>query len=271
MSLITLTTDFGLAGPYVAEVKGVILGINPQVSIVDITHLVEPQNIGEASFLIALAYPYFPDGSIHFVVVDPGVGSSRRAVILKTPRAIFVAPDNGVLSRVIEPCLDALPFGDEVSLSGSTLEAVSITSRSYWHLPLSSTFHGRDIFAPVAAHLALGVPIDAFGERVGSLKVLPVPEVRKSSGLITGRVAYIDTFGNLITDIKADLIVGLPEPEIFIGPHRIKGLVNTYSKGEGLVAIRESHGYLEIALVNGSAREFTGAAVGNEVVIRASC
>ena len=271
MSLITLTTDFGLAGPYVAQVKGVILGINPQASIVDITHLVEPQNIGQASFLIALAYPYFPDGSMHFVVVDPGVGSSRRAVILKTPRAIFVAPDNGVLCPVIEPFLEKPPAEGEASLLGSVLEAVSITSRSYWRFPLSSTFHGRDIFAPVAAHLSLGVPIDAFGERIGSLKVLPVPEVRKSSGLITGHVAYIDTFGNLITDIRADLIVGLPEPEIFIGPHRIKGLKNTYSEDEGLVAIRGSHGYLEIALVNGSAREFTGAAVGNEVVIKTSC
>jgi hypothetical protein len=270
MPVITVTTDFGLSGPYVAEMKGVILSINPRASIVDITHLIEPQNIFQASLIISLAYPHFPDDSIHLVVVDPGVGSSRRALILKTPQGIFVAPDNGVLSHIVRSFLGNFSEKDSVFLSGNTLEAVNITNQRYWHHPVSATFHGRDIFAPVAAYLSLGVPMEACGEKIDSLKVLPIPEVKTYPGYIIGHVACIDAFGNLITDVKADYISNLSGIEVHIGRHGIKGPVKTYAEGEGLVFLEGSHGFLEIALVNGNAREFSGANVGDEVIIKIS-
>jgi len=172
-SIITLTTDFGLSDAYVAEMKGVILGINPDVRLVDITHSIEPQNILQAAFVLNTAYIYFPLGSIHLVIVDPGVGTKRKAIILKTEGFYFVAPDNGVLSHIIEVKgilgKGKLPAG---------MEVFAISRSEYFRSPVSATFHGRDIFAPVAARLSLGEQPSDFGEKLGSIKVLPLAHAR---------------------------------------------------------------------------------------------
>lgn len=260
-AIITLTTDFGLADSYVAALKGVILGINPEARLVDITHQITPHNINQAAFVLGSVYPYFPPKTIHLIVVDPGVGTKRRAIILRTPPADFIAPDNGVLSYVVQQFATKSQLGPE-------LEAVAITNPKYWRTPVSNTFHGRDIFAAVAAHLALGVPIREFGQPVTSVMVLPLPKpFLASDGSLTGQVIHIDSFGNLITNIKDN---DLPDgtPVIEIGKQTINGLSRTYAEIEGLLALIGSSGYLEISLKEGSASVFLSAQIGSEVKVR---
>ncbi len=267
--VITLTTDFGLGDAYVAAMKGVILNINPKATMVDICHSIEPQNIAQAAFVISTVYRYFPQDTIHVVVVDPGVGSQRRAVILKTPYALFVAPDNGVLSYILEkaspiektvdlPIESALPPG---------FEAIDIKNQKFWHHPVSSTFHARDIFAPVAAHLSLGVPLGEFGPTITSLFASSVPKPQTSADGLIGHILHIDHFGNLITDVKEE---DLPANKISleVAGHRIEGLSASYIEGDELLAIPGSSGYLEIAAKNGSAASLLGAKVGDEVRIK---
>lgn len=269
-SVITTTSDFGLGDGYVAAMKGVILSINPRAIIVDICHDIEPQNLLQAAFVLHTAYSFFPPRTIHVVVVDPGVGSQRRAVILRTAAAYFVAPDNGVLSYVVEEACPApvpSPRPQERAL-GSGLEAIAISNPRFWRSPVSSTFHGRDIFAPVAAHLSLGTPLHEFGEAISSLFVFPVPRPRlQSDGVLPGSVLHIDRFGDLVTNVrKADL----PEEEvdIEIADQHIQGLRDFYAQGDGLVALIGSSGYLEVSLRNGNAAAFLHAKVGDEIKIR---
>ena len=274
--VITLTTDFGLADAYVAAMKGVILGINPDARLVDICHTVTPQSIAQAAFVLSTAYPFFPEGTVHLVVVDPGVGSERRAIILRTPSACFVAPDNGVLSYVIEQSSPGSDEGDTAGVRHRQLDpemvAVAITRPRFWRSPVSATFHGRDIFAPVAAHLSLGLSPDDFGERLDSLNVLPLarPE-RRPDGTMAGKVLHADVFGNLVTSIRC---TDLPHEEdrvaVEISGRVIRGLVRTYAEGEGLLALVGSSGYLEVSVKDGSAREALGASVGDEVVVKQS-
>ena len=269
-AIITLTTDFGLADAYVAEMKGVILGINPEARLIDICHSIKPQNISQAGFVLSTAYPFFPERTIHIVVVDPGVGTKRKAVILRTPLADFVAPDNGVLSYVIQQS-SAKPLSakhHQVELPPE-MEAVAITRRQFWRSPVSSTFHGRDIFAPVAARLSLGFSPRDFGEPLHSFAILPLPQPHKpSTGIMVGHILHIDSFGNLITNIKSD---ALPEhiATIEVGNHTISGLRQTYEDSTGLLTLIGSSGYLEVSLNGGSASSFLSAEVGDEVKIRA--
>ena len=252
-SVITLTTDFGTQDPYVGAMKGIILGINPEATIVDITHSIEPQNILQSAFILSTAHHYFPEGAIHIVVVDPGVGGRRRAVLLKTPLAYFVAPDNGVLSYV---------------MADSPFEAISLTEPRFWRHPVSATFHGRDIFAPVAAHLSLGVPHREFGESITSLITLSLPKPQTSpDGALVGHIVHIDRFGNLITDIIGELIGN--DVSIEVLGHKIEGLSSCYAEGGELLALIGSSGFLEIAAKDGSAAKLLGAKVGDEVRARA--
>ncbi len=266
---ITLTTDFGARDAYVGIMKGVILSINPKASIIDICHNIKPQNIHEAAFVLGTAYRYFPKGSIHLTIVDPGVGSGRRAVILVTPNAFFVAPDNGVLSYVIDEA-SGQPFGVEgiqPRRLGAGLQAIVLSNPRFWLLPVSSTFHGRDIFAPVAAHLSLGIPPNEFGEATDSLLALPIPRPRlEKNGEIVGHVIHIDHFGNLITDVRRD---DLPagKVSINIAGHRINGLSKSYADGNNLLAIIGSSDRLEISLRNGDAAAILRAKVGDQVSI----
>ncbi|UCE97252.1 MAG: SAM-dependent chlorinase/fluorinase [Dehalococcoidia bacterium] len=273
-AIITLTTDFGLKDAYVASMKGVMLSINPEVNLVDICHTIEPQNILQSAFVLNAAYRFFPKKSVHLVVVDPDVGSERRAIILRTPIASFVAPDNGVLSYIIQQSL-IQPVTRKGKLSlrgglkpGETLEAVHITNSRFWRLPVSPTFHGRDIFAPVAAALSLGFPPIEFGEPVTSVEVLPMSRPgKRPDGSLMGHIIHIDTFGNLITDVRNE---DLPSAEkidkIKIGSRHISGLVRTYSEGSGLIALIGSGDFIEISLKGGNAALLLDAKIGDEVL-----
>jgi S-adenosylmethionine hydrolase len=270
--IITLTTDFGYDDAYVAAVKGAILNINPQATVVDVSHTIRPQDVLQAAFILNGAYRYFPKQTVHVAIVDPSVGSERRGVILKAPSAIFVAPDNGILSYIID---------DLFSIDGSSvteenhglteivfkkgLEAAAITDPRFWRHPVSPTFHGRDIFAPVAAGLSLGISPYEFGEKINSLHLLPIVKPSLDpDGNVIGQVLHIDRFGNLITNIRSNSLPG-KNITIEVGGHRVQGMSDYYAQGEGIMAVAGSSGYLEISLRDGSACDFLGVEVGDEV------
>lgn len=280
-AIITLTTDFGLTDAYVAAMKGVMLSINPQAKLIDICHNIKPQDIHQAGFVLSTAYSYFPERTVHLVVVDPGVGSERKVIILRTPSADFVAPDNGVLSYVIQQFIRGslkergtegvrlINNLQQVEL-GPELQAVAITKPEFWRSPVSSTFHGRDILAPVAARLSLGASPTDFGEAITSVAMLPLPcPYQASDGSLVGHIIHIDSFGNLITNIRGD---DLPPTRgaitVEVGNQHISGLSRTYAEGRGLLALIGGSGYLEVSLKGGSASALLGAEVGDEVKIR---
>jgi S-adenosylmethionine hydrolase len=273
-SIITLTTDFGYDDAYVAAVKGAILSINPEANIIDISHSIKPQNILQAAFILSTAYRYFPKQTIHVAIVDPGVGSERQGIILKTPSAIFVAPDNGILSYIIDDLFSV----ESRSLTEQThdlkeivfkkgLEAAAITDPRFWRHPVSPTFHGRDIFAPVAAGLSLGISPYEFGEKINSLHVLSIPKPSlDSEGNLVGRVLHVDHFGTLITNIKSNDLPGM-DVMIEVAGYRIQGISDYYAQKEGVMAIVGSSGYLEVSLRDGSACEFLGVIEGDEIKV----
>jgi S-adenosylmethionine hydrolase len=271
--IITITTDFGLSDGYVAAMKGAILDINPEVNLVDICHDIKPQNVSQAAFVLSTAYPFFPKKTIHLVVVDPGVGTERQAIILRTPLADFVAPDNGVLSYVIEQ-FTGQPVTDDSDVRQTKVrpevEAVALTESRFWRMPVSPTFHGRDIFAPVAAFLSLGFPPINFGKAVTSVTMLPLSHPHRAlDGSVLGHVLHIDGFGNLITDIRGDDLPETAGPlNIEIGRHAISGLSRTYAEGKRLLALIGSSGYLEISLKGGSAHAFLEVEVGGEIRVK---
>lgn len=269
--VVTLTTDFGTEDAYVAAMKGVMLSINPRLNIVDLSHSIESQNIFQAAFVLGIACSYFPKGTIHLVVVDPGVGSSRRAILLITPQALFVAPDNGVLSFVLPE------GGGDVEGRGlyevrerelpRGLQAVSLTNPRFWRHPVSKTFHGRDIFAPVAAHLSLGVSPYDFGERISSIFAFDIPRPKlQPDGSLAGHILHIDRFGNLITSIKEKDLPTAPL-SFNVGGRNIKGLSTHYAEGGKLLALIGSSGYLEIAARGKSAARLLKAKVGDSVLV----
>jgi S-adenosyl-L-methionine hydrolase (adenosine-forming) len=272
--IITLTTDFGISDGYAASVKAVILSINPGANIVDVSHAIKPQHILQASFVINSVYSYFPANTIHLVVVDPGVGSERKAIILKTPSAYFVAPDNGVLSYVVDglASIQTSSVSDrsfalrkwKIPEIGDAFGLNQITNKKYMLNQVSSTFHGRDVFGPAAAYLSLGVPEDEFGKPLKYLNIFPVPKPVQKNNLLEGNVIYVDGFGNLITNFKSDNLEAAGF-EIKIGGFSISRLSHFYQEKKGLAAIIGSSGYLEISLTNGSAAAFLRARVGDVV------
>jgi len=272
-AIITLTTDFGLTDAYVAAMKGVILGINPGAKLIDICHTIQPQNIPQAAFVLSTVYRFFPERTVHVVVVDPGVGTRRRAIILRTPLADFIAPDNGVLSYVLHDS-SAKPTQTGTNnikrKLAPELEAIAITRRQFWRSPVSSTFHGRDIFAPVAARLSLGLSPEDFGEKITSLTVLPVLHPYQApGGPLVGHILHIDNFGNLITNIRnGDLPQDRKKITIELGGRLIHGISRTYAEGEELLALIGSSGYLEVSLKGGSAHNFLNADIDDEVIVR---
>ncbi|MBI2860874.1 MAG: SAM-dependent chlorinase/fluorinase [Chloroflexi bacterium] len=262
-AIITLTTDFGLSDGYVAAMKAVILGINPAATMVDISHNIRPQDIAHGAFVLGTVWKSFPRGTVHLAVVDPGVGTERRAIALSTPFADFVAPDNGVLSYVLQPA----GAGEEQAVLGPGMKAVALTNPRYWRRPVSPTFHGRDIFAPAAGHLSLGRPLRELGEAVTSLALLPLSHPRRTApGVLVGCVVHIDHFGNLVTNLRQEDLPAGPLA-VDIGAHRIQGLSRTYGEASGLLALIGSSGYLEISLKNGSASALLNAGIGDEVVV----
>jgi len=256
--IITLLTDFGTEDHYVASMKGVILKINPRCKVVDITHQVVPQNIEEAAFLLANAYSYFPEGTVHLAVVDPEVGGARNPLLIVTDRFFFVGPDNGLFSYALK----------REKVRG----AYCLTERRFFLPEVSSTFHGRDIFAPVAGHLTLGVPPKAFGQKIHSWKTFDFPSPIIMGKKMVGRVIHIDSFGNLITNIERkqlDLFVGDQPFHILAGKKRINGVRRGYwevKRGE-ILALIGSGGYLEISLREGNAQKMLKAKKGDGIEI----
>ncbi len=275
--VITLTTDFGVDDHYAGVVKGVILGINPGAAIVDLCHSIAPQNILQASFLLGNSFRYFPFESIHLAVVDPGVGTGRKPLIIKTfhPPAIFVAPDNGLLSFLLPPTVAATlavagagPAPVFVSLRGmeKQLLAFEIADPRFWLKPVSATFHGRDIFAPVVGYLSVGYSVAAFGPPVDSMvyQPLPAPEHLDERSL-KGTVLHVDHFGNIITNFRKDDL-SVESFELEMAGRRIHGLSATYAAGDNLIALIGSSGYLEIALKDDNAAHQLKARVGDPVL-----
>lgn len=266
--VITLTTDFGLQDPYVGLMKGVILRINPNAEIVDVTQGVTPQNVLQGSFLLQHSYRYFLKDAIHVAVVDPGVGTNRRAVLLETPEGRFLAPDNGLLTHVL---LDGL---GQPSAEGGPVElptgwrAYHLTNADYWLQPLSHTFHGRDIFAPVAAHLSKGATPSDLGDKVDSLHCLAISTPNWQDNVLRGRVVHVDRFGNLVTDILAALLTTHDSVWIEVGDTAVNGLSSSYAEADGLLAIIGSFDTLEIALKNGNAAAKLGLGPAAPVTVR---
>ena len=253
--VITLTTDFGASDHFVGVMKGVILGIHPNVEIVDITHEVKPFEVSDGAFTIAQAYRYFPKRTIHVIVVDPGVGSSRRPILAEMAGQYFVAPDNGVLSMI---------YAREQPRVRHT------TNERYFLHPVSQTFHGRDVFSPTAAHLAAGVTPARFGKRIDDyLRLTFFRPTRTGKRTWTGCILKIDRFGNLITNLHIDEFAAVrTRPfELQVGFQTVARLAANFSEAPAgeLVAIAGSSGYIEVASNQASAAKTLGCSAGSPV------
>ena len=260
--IITLLTDFGLTDPYLAMMKGVILSINPEARLVDISHDISAGSIVQASGMILETFPFFPEGTVHVVVVDPGVGSDRKLIVLETGGYFFVGPDNGVFWPIMEDSKEE--------------KIIHLNVSSYFLPHLTPTFHGRDIFAPVAAHLSLGIDPGQMGTVMDDPVDLTIPAPYKNDNILFGQVMRIDNFGNLISNISSkdfkDFVKD-SKPRVHVGNMNINGLNRSYSdveKGEPLVLINSSD-RIEIAVNFGRASEYTGVdpceIVGAEVKV----
>jgi S-adenosylmethionine hydrolase len=264
MAIITLTTDFGLTDEYVGVMKGVILGIDPAARIVDVTHGIDAQDVVQAAYIVAAALPFFPSGSIHAVVVDPGVGTDRAILCLERCGQTVLAPDNGVLSLLLDVC------------EGACLRRVE--NPALRRPEVSRTFHGRDIIAPAAAHLSRGAAASELGPVLdprSAVRIAPLGPAARGSEIL-GAVIQVDRFGNLTTDIdlstlrKAGAFRAGRTVTVSLGQTAVTGLCGTYAEkaaGE-LLALVGSRGYLEIAVNSGSAAEACAARKGDGVRVR---
>ncbi len=250
--VITLTTDFGNRDGYVGTMKGVILAICPDAHLVDITHEIAPQDVAGAALVVRSFVPYFPADAVHLVVVDPGVGSTRQPVACATPVGRFVGPNNGIFGHIWQQAREQ--HGAE------QVRAVVLNNSRYWLQEISATFHGRDIFAPSAAHLAAGTTVDEMGTPIETLQTLPEqPPAFEDNRRIVGQIMYIDHFGNCISNIEARHLQQLgPLPELQVQVGKLQyAIAYTYASvlsGEAL-ALLGSEGYLEIAVRDGSANQ----------------
>ncbi|HCF26851.1 MAG TPA: hypothetical protein DEV81_06505 [Cyanobacteria bacterium UBA11049] len=240
---LTLLSDFGLSDVYVGVMKGAIACVNSSVTVVDLTHEIPPQNITAARFCLMNAYPYFPKGTVHVAVVDPGVGSSRRAIAVEFDSGFLVGPDNGLFSGVLS--------------QSPAIAAVELTNPDYWRTPKpAATFHGRDIFAPVGAHLASGVSLNQLGRKIdlATLVQLDLPQLTFTDTEIFGYIQYIDRFGNLVTNIPGAYVQGKNWYAIASG--LTIPAVETYSSSAvgSAIALIGSHGWVEIAINCGNAQ-----------------
>lgn len=255
-AIITLTTDFGPSSRYIAAMKGVILSIHPEACVIDLCHDISHQDIHAGAAALAETAPFFPPDTIHVAVVDPGVGSGRRIVFAQIGVQRFIAPDNGLLSRL--------------AAAERPSKIITLDEPRFWLPHVSSTFHGRDVMAPVAARLGLGVQPDELGRPIDELVALPWPEVQRVANRITGEVVEVDSFGNLITNITRDMLQGAPTDEslsIACDEHVTQGIFNTYGDQPPMtfVALIGSGDRLELAIVNESAAAMLGIPVGARV------
>jgi S-adenosylmethionine hydrolase len=261
MSIITLLTDFGIGAEYAGLMKGVILSINPSAAIVDITHQIDNQDIVQAAFTICSSYQYFPDGTVHLIVVDPGVGSERSLLAVEMKKQFFVAPDNGVLTLLFN--------------EGTPTSLIRITNAKYFLASVSRTFHGRDIIAPVGAHLSVGLDVRKLGDEICLQDTVHLDNLYahfSENGELVGKIVTIDNFGNLITNIdftKLEKVhqTGHKTIQIKVGSHIISGLSETYNsvQSKTSLALIGSRGFLEIAVNQGNAAQVLNVEKGAEV------
>ena len=257
-SVITLLTDFGTKDHYVTSMKGAILNINPRCTLIDITHHITPHDIKEGAFILGNAYSSFPKGTIHLSVVDPGVGGLRKPILLVTTNYFFVGPDNGLFTFALK--------------REKVKKAVALTNPKYFLSPVSNTFHGRDLFAPVAAYLSLGVKPEAFGPALNSWVELDFAKTRIREGRLIGEILHIDAFGNLISNIDKEQLFHFVKDHSFVirvGKRTIRGLKKGYWEGKRneAMALIGSGGFLEISVREGNAQKVLRVKKGDQVTI----
>lgn len=258
-SIITLLTDFGGAGVAVSEMKATILGLAPDARMVDITHTIEPQNIRDGARILSRSPFYFPDGTVHIFVVDPGVGTARRPMAARLGAHTFVGPDNGTLTLAMRRAAD----------EGWPMQFFHLDQPRYWRPKISHIFHGRDIFAPVCAHLANGVPLAAFGPAFADPAQLPIVPVIHTPDGLRGEIIFTDHFGNCSSNIRAEDLNGVGDVQVRVRGATINGLSATFGErqpGE-LIALINHVGELEVAVVNGNAQQRFGVQVGDVVEV----
>jgi hypothetical protein len=247
LGLITLLTDFGDRDWFVASMKGVILTINPHATVVDLSHHVPPHSVEDAAYLLKSCYRYFPKGTVHVAVVDPGVGSARRSLIARSEHYFFLAPDNGLLTLILA--------------ENSEMEVREIENADYRLTSPGHTFDGRDLFAPAAAWLAKGAPFASFGQRIDDCRTFTISKPKREARALVGEIIHVDRFGNLISNLTPQHVEEIrdvakrPNPLVRIAGHTIDGLVGSYQEGDARLprALINSNGQLEIFLKEGSA------------------
>jgi S-adenosyl-L-methionine hydrolase (adenosine-forming) len=259
MTIITLMTDFGLKDGNVGVMKGVIAGIAPQAQVVDLSHLIGPQNIAEAALILLRSAPYFPPGTIHVVVVDPGVGTSRLPMAARLGKQFYVGPDNGTITLLLE----------RLESQEQPTAFYHLDRSQYWLAQVSHVFHGRDIFAPVAAHLAGGAPIETLGDPLPAPVRLQLPRPQRIANGWNAEVIHIDHFGNIATNLRSEHLQGTREIVVSLRGVKIRGLVDTFGERPPgtLINLFGSTGNLIISLVNGSAAQRLGALPGDPVEV----
>ncbi len=264
MPILTLTTDFGLKDGNVGVMKGVIWGICPAAVIADISHLIAPQNVPEAALILARSAPYYPAGTVHVVVVDPGVGTARRPMAARIGDWFYVGPDNGTITLLYQ----------RARAEGWACEFVELNNPKYWLPKVSHVFHGRDIFAPSAAHLANKVALSSLGARIDDPVILDLPQPQREASGWKGQIIHVDHFGNLASNIRVEhLGTALDHKDrivVRLGNTQINGMVDTFGEravGE-VVALLGSTGNLIVSVVNGSAASRLGAGVGDRLTVK---
>lgn len=259
--IITLLTDFGTEDGYVAAMKGVILSINPDAAIIDISHQIPPQDITAGAFVLSQAAPFFPKDTVHIAVVDPGVGGKRKPILIETERYFFVGPDNGIFSIVLQ--------------NERIRRKIHLTNKDYFLGYISSTFHGRDIFSPVAAYLSIGIDPALFGKKIKTIAKLNLNRPLARNGKITGQIIHVDRFGNLITNIEEGLLKKILKNKnfkIIVGDNVIKKLVLSYSyaKEDEPVSLIGNSGLLEIAIRDKNASMELEIKRGDNIIVSAN-
>lgn len=262
MRIITLLTDFGIKDGYHGVMKGVIWGIAPEVKIADITHQISPQNVLEGALAYDRVAHYFPPGTIHVGVVDPGVGTSRRPIAARLGGQFFVGPDNGLCTLLVQ----------RARRQNEAVQFVKLDRPEYWLAEVSNVFHGRDIFSPVAAHLANGVELNDLGSPIDDPQTLQIPEPERIEDGWRGRVVIVDNFGNLSSNLRREHLTGLGDVRVEIAGQVIHGLLRTFGEGKPgeLVALFGEAGDLSICVVNGDAAQRLHAGVGETLLVRSS-
>lgn len=260
MTIISLTTDFGNQDGFVGTMKGVIWGIAPQAQIADISHEIPPQDIRSGAIALWRAAPYFPPGSVHIAVIDPGVGTDRRPIAARLGSQFYVCPDNGLLTPLLEDAQQA----------GLPVEIIHLNQPRYWLEKVYTTFHGRDIFAPCGAHLAAGVPLEALGTPLQDVLRRPLPRPQKTRQGWLASVLLIDIFGNCTLNLPVSAIPDLTRARLHLpGGQEIHGILPSYGFAQpgDLTAVTDSEGFIEVAVVNGSAARTLQLALDDSVTV----